>query len=203
MYALPPLPYELDALMPVISVETMRFHYGKHHARYVEVTNEITGKTAQPLEDVIAGARERGEAKLFNNAAQAWNHAFFWESMSFLPTLPSADLQRAIDSQYGTREGLKQQFVAKGAAQFGSGWVWLLSTGGKLEVVTSHDAEQPWLGTASVPLLVCDVWEHAYYLDYKNARDRFLATWFDGLANWAFASEQLQAGTRYRYPAPG
>lgn len=204
MYRLPSLSYELEALSPVIGAETMRTHYGKHHARYVQVTNEIAGTTQAPLEELIADARRRGDAKLFNNAAQAWNHAFFWESMAPAPTSPTDELARAIEAAFGSRASLRQEFVAKGAAQFGSGWVWLVATnGGKLEVVTSHDADQPWLGTLDAPLLVCDVWEHAYYLDYKNERGRFLEAWFDRLANWAFAATQLtDHQKRYRYP-PG
>ncbi len=204
MYHLPPLPYDLDALVPVIGAETMRVHYGKHHARYVQVTNDLVGDASQPLEDVIVEARRRGDTKLYNNAAQAWNHAFFWESMTFEWTAPEGDLLQAIEAGFGSRANLKEQFVAKGAAQFGSGWVWLVAAAGKLEVLTSHDAGQPWLDGAGVPLLVCDVWEHAYYLDYKNERDRFLGTWFDRLANWSFAAAQLRgaaSGPLYRYPA--
>lgn len=203
MYRLPPLPYELDALAPVIGAETMRTHHGKHHARYVEVVNDIAGAATPPLEDLVAEARRRGDSKLFNNAAQAWNHAFFWESMTPKPAAPAGELARAIDSSFGGHARLRQEFVAKGSAQFGSGWVWLIAAGGKLEVVTSHDADQPWLGTLGVPLLLCDVWEHAYYLDYKNERGRFLEAWFDKLANWSFAAAQLAGGAgRFRYPPP-
>lgn len=203
MYKLPDLPYAHNALEPVIGVTTMQTHHGKHHARYVNVTNEIVGETNVALEDLIAKARREGETKLFNNAAQAWNHAFFWECMTPAPAAPAGDLAKAIDASFGSLEELKKQFVAKGAAQFGSGWVWVLAKGGKLEVQSSHDAGQPWLDAqGSAPVLVCDVWEHAYYLDYKNERDRFLGTWFDKLANWKFAAAQLVEATRYRYPAP-
>jgi len=204
MYRLPDLPYAHDALEPVIGATTMHTHHGKHHARYVNVTNEIVGNTTVALEDVIAKAHREGETKLFNNAAQAWNHAFFWECMTPRSAAPSGEVAKAIESSFGGVEELKKQFVAKGAAQFGSGWVWLLAKGGKLEVLSSHDAGQPWLdGAGSAPVLVCDVWEHAYYLDYKNERDRFLGTWFDKLANWEFAGAQLAGGAgRYRYPAP-
>jgi Fe-Mn family superoxide dismutase len=206
MYFLPPLPYASDALQPVLGEETLKTHYGKHHARYVHVVNELLGAAAgtQPLEDVIAAARERGARKLFNNAAQAWNHAFFWESMAPRPTTPGADLQNAIAASFGTLSAFKDLFVAEGAAHFGSGWVWLVATTTKLEVVSTHDADVPWLAGGSTPLLVCDVWEHAYYLDYKNERDRFLRTWIDRLANWDLATAQHAAalgGDRgYRYP---
>lgn len=209
MYVLPPLPYAADALAPVIGEETMRTHHGKHHARYVRVTNEITGGgDERPLEDVIADALARGDKKLFNNAAQAWNHAFFWSSMSPVATIPHGPLHEAIEASFGGLQALEKRFVEVGASQFGSGWVWLLAVNGALEVCSSHDAGQPWLGSgAGVPLLVCDVWEHAYYLDYKNERDRFLATWFERLAHWDFAMTQFAAVAApgrglYRYPAP-
>jgi len=206
MYSLPPLPYTPEALAPVIGAETMKTHHGKHHARYVHVVNELLGDTAggRPLEDVIAGAHERSDRKLFNHAAQAWNHAFFWESMSPRATAAAGPLQDAIASSYGHFGALKDLFVAEGAAHFGSGWVWLVSSKGKLEVLATHDAGLPWLERGGTPLLVCDVWEHAYYLDYKNERDRFLRSWIDRLANWDFAAAQHAAEFRgssgYRYP---
>ena len=206
MYVLPPLPYDAAALSPVIGVETMQTHHGKHHARYVSTVNDLLGESAgsRPLEDVIAEARQRGQQKLFNNAAQSWNHAFFWESMTPVDTAPAQPLQEAIDAAFGSLTALRDRFVADGAAHFGSGWVWLRAAKGKLDVVASHDADQPWLTTGGVPLLVCDLWEHAYYLDYKNERDRFLRTWFDRIANWDFASAQHRAALRgadaYRYP---
>lgn len=206
MYLLPPLPYAPDALRPVIGEETLKTHHGKHHARYVRVVNELLGDTAgtRPLEDVIAAAHERGDRKLFNNAAQAWNHAFFWESIAASATAVAGPLKDAITASYGHLGALKDRFVAEGAAHFGSGWVWLMSSQGKLQVVSTHDAEVPWLGSGGTPLLVCDVWEHAYYLDYKNERDRFLRSWIDRLANWDFAAAQhaaaLRGGAGYRYP---
>jgi Fe-Mn family superoxide dismutase len=189
-----------------MGIETVQTHHGRHHARYVRTTNEILGESAgaRPLEDVIAESRERGERKLFNNAAQAWNHAFFWQSMAPAATAPAATLQQAIDAAFGSLGALRDVFVAEGAAHFGSGWVWLMAGKGKLQVVSSHDAEQPWVAAGDTPLLVCDVWEHAYYLDYKNERDRFLRAWFDRLANWDFAAAQHAASVRgehgYRYP---
>ena len=208
MYLLPSLPYDAAALQPVIGVETMQTHHGKHHARYVRVVNELVGESAarRPLEHVIGEARERGDRKLFNNAAQSWNHGFFWESMAPVETKPEAPLQKAIEAAFGNLATLRERFVTEGAQHFGSGWVWLLAANDKLELVSSHDGEQPWLTTGGVPLLVCDVWEHAYYLDYKNERDRYLRAWFERLANWQFASAQFAAATRgqgaYRYPPP-
>jgi Fe-Mn family superoxide dismutase len=206
MYLLPPLPYSLDALRPVFGEETMSTHHGKHHARYVNVVNDLLGDGAgtRLLENVIAEAHERGERKLFNNAAQAWNHAFFWESMTPRASEVAGPLRDAIEARYGSLGALKDLFVAEGAAHFGSGWVWLVASKGKLEIVSTHDAEQPWLTGGGTPLLVCDLWEHAYYLDYKNERDRFLRAWFDRLANWDFAAAQhaaaLHGDAGFRYP---
>ena len=208
MYLLPPLPYDAAALRPVINFETMQTHHGKHHARYVRTVNDLLGESAsaRPLENVIAEAREQGDQKLFNNAAQSWNHAFFWESMTPVESSPAPPLQRAIDAAFGGLAALRDRFVAEGAAHFGSGWVWLLAAKDKLEVVSAHDADQPWLTAGGAPLLVCDLWEHAYYLDYKNERDRFLRAWFDRIANWEFAAAQYGAVIRgegaYRYPLP-
>jgi Fe-Mn family superoxide dismutase len=209
MYLLTPLPYDANALRPVIGVETMQTHHGKHHAGYVRVVNELLGDAAgsRPLEDVIADAHQRGVRKLFNNAAQAWNHAFFWESMAPVAAPPSAPLKDALDASFGSLGAFKDRFVAEGAAHFGSGWVWLMASAGKLEIVSTHDAEQPWLDTDGTPLLVCDVWEHAYYLDYKNERGQFLRAWVDRLANWNFAAGQYAAAARgdpgYRYALAG
>jgi Fe-Mn family superoxide dismutase len=206
MYLLPPLPYAPEALQPAMGVETLHTHHGKHHARYVRVVNELLGEAAgtRPLEDVIAAAHERGDHKLFNNAAQAWNHAFFWECMAPHATAPTGQLQDAIAASYGSLGAFKDRFVAEGAAHFGSGWVWLVAAKAKLELVSTHDAGVPWVVSGRTPLLVCDVWEHAYYLDYKNERDRFLRTWIDRLVNWDFAAAQhttaVGGGAGYRYP---
>jgi Fe-Mn family superoxide dismutase len=203
MYQLPPLPYAADALAPVISAATLQTHHDKHHARYVKVTNELAGNTHTPLEELIAHASQQGNTKLFNNAAQAWNHAFYWASMSARPDHSAGALQQAIAGSFGDVATLRKQFISKGAEQFGSGWVWLMADDGKLAVVATHDAEVPWLRAGGVPLLVCDVWEHAYYLDYRNERERYLESWFDRLANWEFAATQLSGGAgRFRYPLP-
>jgi len=196
MYSLTPLPYSEDALKPVIGIETMRTHHGKHHARYVAVMNELAGGADVPLEDLIAGARERGDSKLFANAAQAWNHAFYWHSMAPDTYTPSAELKGAITAAFGSLDTFAERFVAEGAGHFGSGWVWLTAADGRLEIVSTHDAEQPQGATPCVPLLVCDVWEHAYYLDYKNDRAQYLRAWVARLANWRFAAAQYEAAVR-------
>jgi Fe-Mn family superoxide dismutase len=175
----------------------------------VQVVKEIVranGISARPLEQLVLEARERHESKLFNNAAQAWNHAFFWECMSPRGGSPSGALLTAIDTDLGGVEGLRQRFVSEGVAHFGSGWAWVVHKDGKLAVMTTHDADLPQASAGSVPLLVCDLWEHAYYLDYKNDRERFLRTWFDGLLSWSFVEQQYDAVSHerpgYRYPAP-
>jgi Fe-Mn family superoxide dismutase len=209
MYTLPPLPYAPNALAPLLGEATLITHHDKHHARYVTVTNEIVQKkslSARPLEQLIAEARKERDAKLFNNAAQAWNHAFFWECMTPSAGAPSGKLLDAINAESGGLEALRKQFVSEGVSHFGSGWVWLVCKSQKLAVLSTHDADLPQANDAGTPILVCDVWEHAYYLDYKNDRERFLNSWFDKLVNWPFAQKQYEAalgGTAgYKYPEP-
>ncbi|MBI1405026.1 MAG: superoxide dismutase [Fe] [Caulobacter sp.] len=206
MFVLPDLPYAQDALEPVVSARTLSFHHGKHHKAYVDTLNGLLkdkGETPESLESVVAAA---GPGKLFNNAAQAWNHAFFWHCMAPSPARPSGDLAAAIDAAFGDLDGLKTKFVETGAGQFGSGWAWLVWKDGALKMVPSHDAGTPIASGEGFPILVCDVWEHAYYLDHQNNRKGFLEAWFDGLANWDFAASQLAAakagGGGYAYPAP-
>jgi Fe-Mn family superoxide dismutase len=195
MFTLPDLPYGYEALQPTMSSETLHLHHDKHHARYFTVTNEIVqGKTdVGTLEDVIVKAAKDGEKKLFNNAAQAWNHTFFWNSMTPEKAAPEGDLDSAITAAYGGLEGLKAKFVEEGAAHFGSGWVWLAASDtGALSIIQTHDGENL-LTKDLTPLLVCDLWEHAYYVDYRNDRAAFLKAWFDALPNWKFAAAQLAA----------
>jgi len=211
MFALPNLPYAYDALEPVISDRTLHFHHDKHHATYVKTLNELlaaAGKTPDSLEDVIQDAWRAGEKKLFNNAAQAWNHTFFWAAMSARPEAPTGDLTSAIDAAFGNLEGLKTAFVSEGAGHFGSGWVWLTAdSGGALKVRATHDADDTLTQSNLTPLLVCDLWEHAYYLDHQNDRKGFLERWFDALPHWEFAAFQYAAargqGQTWRHPAPG
>jgi Fe-Mn family superoxide dismutase len=210
MYALPELPYGYDALSPFVSSDTLHTHHGKHHKTYVDKTNEMASKAGlegKPLEDVVRAARQRGDTPLFNNAAQAWNHAFFWESMR--PPgggEPTGDLLRLIDERFDGLSGLKEAFVKEGVGHFASGWVWLVTGADGLQVISTHDADDTLVREGVVPLLVCDLWEHAYYLDYKNDRKAFLERWFDNIANWDFAAAQLAAadgkGEGFRYPLP-
>lgn len=206
MFSLPPLPYAYDALEPAMSADTLHYHHDKHHAAYVSKANAMVEKASlagRSLEEVIAAARERSNAGLFNNAAQAWNHAFFWNSMAAEPGKPGDALARAIDDCFGGLAGLKEEFVAEGAGHFASGWVWLVADGSSLSVTSTHDAETLADSDRGVPLLVCDVWEHAYYLDRQNDRKAYLEAWFDALANWSFAAQQYKAaeagGVGYRF----
>jgi Fe-Mn family superoxide dismutase len=195
MLELPPLPYAYDALQPTLSGETLRTHHDKHHAKYVQVAGKLAteaGLQGHSLEQIVAEAERRGLTKLFNNAAQAWNHAFFWDCMTPMRRDPGGELAAAIGTAFSDLAGLRTKFVQEGAEHFASGWVWLAADGAELAVLSTHDA-----GTLAhdgrTPLLVCDVWEHAYYLDYKQDRDAFLERWFDRVANWAFAEAQFAA----------
>jgi Fe-Mn family superoxide dismutase len=195
MIVLPELPYAYDALQPTISADTMHTHHDKHHAKYVDTANSLAkenGLDGRSVEELVAEAERRGLKKLFNNAAQAWNHAFFWDCMTPERRDPQGELVGAIKGAFGDLAGLRAKFVQEGADHFGSGWVWLVADGGDLAVTTTHDG-----GTMAhdprTPLLVCDVWEHAYYLDYKQDRKSFLERWFDNLADWEFAEAQLAA----------
>jgi Fe-Mn family superoxide dismutase len=205
MFTLPDLPYGYDALQPTMSSETLRLHHDKHHARYFTVTNEILkDRPAGSLEEVVVKAAKDGEKKLFNNAAQAWNHSFFWTCMTPERSKPAGDLAAAIGAAFGGLEGLKGKFVEEGGAHFGSGWVWLAADkSGALSIVQTHDGENL-LTKELTPLLVCDLWEHAYYVDYKNDRAAFLEAWFDALPNWSFAARQLAAakgqGAAWKHP---
>jgi Fe-Mn family superoxide dismutase len=210
MFVLPDLPYAYDALVPVISDRTLRFHHDKHHRTYVETTNQLLEKAhvkPESLEAVIRHARSAGDKKLFNNAAQAWNHALFWVAMAPGGQKPAGELAGAIASAFGDLGGLKKKFVEEGAAHFGSGWVWLVADREhKLQVSATHDAEDMVTQPGLTPLIVCDLWEHAYYLDHQNDRKGFLEAWFDNLPNWSFAAGQFDAtrhrGEIWRYPTP-
>ena len=209
MFKLPDLPYASDALSPVLSDVQMRTHHDKHHAKYVETLNGMLGDLpSQPesLEALVRQAAGGANKKLFNNAAQAWNHGFFWECMTPQAGRPSGDLAKALDDAFGGLDQLKTKFVDEGVGHFASGWSWIVSQGGALKVISTHDAATPITEEGVTPLLVCDVWEHAYYLDHKQDRKGFLEQWFDKLVNWEFVGRQLAAangaGEGYRYPPP-
>ncbi len=195
-HVLPPLPYERDALAPHISPNTLDFHYGKHHKAYVDNLNKLVDGTPHadaPLEDVIRASAGQNPG-VFNNAAQVWNHTFYWHSMKpgggGAPTGAIAD---KINADFGSYDAFKTAFAQAGATQFGSGWAWLVSVGGTLEVRKTANAETPLTETGVTPLITMDVWEHAYYLDYQNARPKYMESWLDNLVNWDFANANLAA----------
>lgn len=195
---LPPLPYPDDALAPVISANTISFHYGKHHKGYVDNLNKLIANTpyeGQPLEKIIAGAAGKAdETAIFNNAAQIWNHTFYWQSLS--PNGggdPPAALMKQIEASFGSLEDCRKSLADAATKQFGSGWAWLVRQGGGLAVTKTPNAELP-LTPDVKPLLVIDVWEHAYYLDYQNRRADYVAAVLDKLINWEFAAANLSQG---------
>ena len=192
---LPALPYAEDALDPVISGRTMSFHYGKHHKAYVDNLNKLVAGTdlsETPLEEVIAAtAGKADKAGLFNNAAQIWNHTFFWNSLK--PGgggAPTGAIAGAIDSAFGSYDNFKKEFTTAAVTQFGSGWAWLVADQGAGKLVKTPNAETP-LTSIVTPLLTSDVWEHAYYLDYQNRRPDFVGAVIDDLLNWDFANANL------------
>lgn len=196
-----PLPYAEDALAPAISKDTLEVHHGKHHATYVEKVNEaITGtpNADKPLEAIVAAARGQDQS-LFNNAAQAWNHGFYWNSLTPDAGEPEGELADALARDFGSVDEAVVQFVDRGTKHFASGWVWLAADGGKLSIEETHDGDTLGDGSGKTPLLVIDLWEHAYYLDRKNERPRYLEAVTRNLLNWRFAASQL-AGERWTYP---
>ena len=193
--SLPPLPYEQGALQPVISSNTLAFHYGKHHKTYVDTLNKLIAGTEfadMPLEKIIkATAGQSQHAAIFNNAAQAWNHTFYWQSLK--PKgggEPPAILKRLMDSSFGSVDACKKELAKAAVEQFGSGWAWLTKDGEKLKILKTGNANTP-LTEGTPPLLTVDVWEHAYYLDYQNRRADYVKAVLDKLANWEFAAENL------------
>ena len=189
-HTLPPLPYAMDALAPHISKETLEFHYGKHHQTYVTNLNNLIPGTefeSLSLEDIV----KKSSGGVFNNAAQVWNHTFYWNSLS--PKgggEPSGKLADAINKKWGSVAAFKEAFNKSAAGNFGSGWTWLVKKpDGSLDIVNTSNAATP-LTTADVALLTCDVWEHAYYIDYRNARPKYLETFWN-LVNWDFAAKNL------------
>jgi Fe-Mn family superoxide dismutase len=194
-FELPRLPYPKDALEPHTSTKTLEFHHDKHHAAYVTNLNNLVKDSAmasQSLEDLIkTTARDDSKAGIFNNAAQVWNHTFFWNCMK--PNgggHPSGNVAAAIAQSFGSYEKFKEEFKAACVSQFGSGWGWLVVDGGTLKVIKTPNAVNP-LSLGQTALLTCDVWEHAYYLDYQNRRPDFVETFLGHLVNWDFVAANL------------
>lgn len=193
-FALPPLPYAQDALEPHISARTLSFHYGKHHQGYVNNLNRLVTETPMAslsLEEIVkTTAGKEDQAAIFNNAAQVWNHSFFWKCMQ--PAgggKPTGKLLGQIEQAFGSYDKFRAEFIHAALSQFGSGWAWLVRDGETLRIVKTANADTP-LAHGQIPLLTCDVWEHAYYLDYQNARAAFVETFLEHLVNWDFVAAQ-------------
>ncbi len=193
-FTLPDLPYAKDALEPHVSAETLEFHHGKHHNAYVTNLNALVENTEladKSLDDIIAAA----EGGVFNNAAQVWNHSFYWKCMR--PAgggSPGGDLAAKIDRDFGSFDAFKEQFSKAGATLFGSGWTWLVLEGGVLKITQTANADLP-LRHGQVALLTMDVWEHAYYIDYRNARPKYIEMFLTELVDWDFVAANLAAAS--------
>ena len=195
-FALPALPYERTALQPVIGGTTLDVHHGKHHATYVKNLNDLVkGKpyASMTLEQIVrASDGKAGEASIYNNAAQAWNHAFYWNSLQAKGGgKPTGRLLERIDAAFGDYEKFREAFVKAATSKFGSGWAWLVQGPEKLEIVTTSNADTPLTMAGKTALLTVDVWEHAYYLDYQNRRKDYVEACVDKLLSWAFADKNL------------
>lgn len=192
-FTLPKLPYAMDALQPMISKETLEYHYGKHHQTYVTKLNGLAENTPfakMSLEEVIIAAREQKKAPVFNNAAQTWNHSFYWECLDpKAPKEPTGSLRKAIEASFGSWGEFQTKFTDAAVNLFGSGWAWLVRDGNKVAIVQTSNAETP-LGTNQRALLTCDVWEHAYYIDYRNARPKYMENFWK-LVNWDFVAKNF------------
>ena len=193
-FQLPDLPYAKDALAPHMSAETLEFHHGKHHKAYVTKTNELLGDrlSGASLIEVVRSAKRQGDAKLFNNSAQLWNHSFFWQCLAPAEgQKPTGRLAQLIDEGFGGTEGLLTKLQEEAVNHFSNGWAWLLLDRDQLKIASLHDADTPLVYEGMVPLFTLDVWEHAYYIDYRNERPRFASTVLANIVNWDFVGQNL------------
>ncbi|MCA1197330.1 superoxide dismutase [Sphingomonas sp. R647] len=191
-FELPTLPYAKDALAPTISAETLDFHYGKHHKAYVDKTNGFVadkGLEGKSLVEVIKHAKETGDKGLFNNSAQIWNHSFYWFGLTPEAKEPTGKLAELIEAKFGSKEELVKQLIAESTAHFSNGWGWLVLDGDEIKVTSLHDADTPVVYDYK-PLLTIDVWEHAYYIDYRNARPGYLEA-ITKIIDWDFVAANL------------
>jgi superoxide dismutase, Fe-Mn family len=194
-FQLPELPYAKDALAPHMSAETLEFHWGKHHRAYVNKTNEFVDSKPDlqgaSLVEVIRSASSNGEKKLFNNSAQLWNHSFFWQCLSPQTKQPSGRLSKLINDGFGGTEQLLQKLADEAVNHFSNGWAWLVLDRDQLKITSLHDADTPLVHEGMVPLFTLDVWEHAYYIDYRNERPRFVASVLSNIVDWDFVAQNL------------
>ncbi|MET0376247.1 MAG: superoxide dismutase [Rhizorhabdus sp.] len=192
-FELPPLPFDKSALEPHMSAETFEYHHGKHHKAYVDKTNgwiDEKGLAGLSLVDVIKKAKSTSDKGLFNNAAQIWNHTFFWNCLAPAGQQPTGKLASLIEESFGTTDELLKKLAAEAVGHFASGWAWLVLEGDKLAITSYHDADTPVVYDVK-PLLTLDVWEHAYYIDYRNARPKFAETVLGNIVNWDFVAQNL------------
>jgi Fe-Mn family superoxide dismutase len=205
-FELPPLPFDKSALEPHMSAKTLEFHHGKHHRAYVDTLNKLiegTGLEKESLENIImatAGDDRTTQKKTFNNAGQVWNHTFFWNCLTPGGGAPKGDLKKRMDAAFGDFDKFKETFKKAGVDQFGSGWAWLVVEDGTLKVRSTPNAVPPMV-EGQTALLTCDVWEHAYYLDYQNRRPDFVQAFLDKLVNWEFVAECLANAEAESRPA--
>ncbi len=194
-FQLPELPYPKDALAPHMSHETLDFHHGKHHKAYVDKTNTLLEEEklgGAPLGQVIRGAKEAGNATLFNNSAQLWNHSFFWQCLAPAQgQKPEGRLERLIDESFGSSGAMLGELADEAVKHFSNGWAWLLLDRDRLKIVSLHDADTPLVHEGMVPLFTLDVWEHAYYIDYRNERPKFVGEVLKNIVNWDFVASNL------------
>jgi Fe-Mn family superoxide dismutase len=198
-FQLPQLPYAKDALAPVMSAETLEFHHGKHHKAYVTKTNDMVAGdqslSGAALTDVVRAAKQGGNAKLFNNSAQLWNHSFFWQCLA--PAggqQPGGRLAELINDGFGSSEALLGKLQEEAVNHFSNGWAWLVLDRDRLRITSLHDADTPIVHDGMVPLFTLDVWEHAYYIDYRNERPRFASSVLANIVNWEFVGQNLDGG---------
>ena len=194
-FQLPDLPYAKDALSPHISAETLEFHWGKHHRAYVNKTNELLEQQSDlngaTLAQVVREAQRSGHGKLFNNSAQLWNHSFFWQCLSPETQQPSGKLAHLIDDGFGNAETMLKQLHEEAVNHFSNGWAWLVLDRDQLKITSLHDADTPLVHDGMVPLFTLDVWEHAYYIDYRNERPKFVTSVLSNIVNWDFVAQNL------------
>ena len=195
-FQLPELPYAKDALAPAMSAETLEFHHGKHHKAYVTKTNELLQQegslSGASLVEVVRKAKSSGNSKLFNNSAQLWNHSFFWQCLA--PSegqKPGGRLAQLIEDGFGSQEALVQKLQDEAVNHFSNGWAWLVLDRDRLKVTSLHDADTPLVHDGMQPLFTLDVWEHAYYIDYRNERPRFASSVLSNIVNWDFVAQNL------------
>jgi superoxide dismutase, Fe-Mn family len=193
-FTLPELPYAKDAFGKIISAETFEFHHGKHHRAYVDKTNELVGNDAQlksaKLSEVIVAAKTGGNMQLFNNAAQIWNHSFYWQCLSPEQQAPSGKLRDMIADEFGAHETMLEKLADEAVKHFASGWAWLVLDKDSLKITSLHDADTP-VAHDMKPLLTIDVWEHAYYIDYRNKRPAYVDALLNRAINWEFVAQNL------------